>query len=161
MKIPTSEELQEFLRESNAIEGIYDDDSLIQAARAWEYLIAHERLSEAAILRTHKILMLNQNGLHPDQKGYFRKVNVQVGGYVAIPHEKVNSAMRGWIALANNFTHDWKNLHVAFEEIHPFVDGNGRIGRMLMNWQRLQFKVPLLILKAENRGEYYKWFRKP
>jgi hypothetical protein len=54
----------------------------------------------------------------------------------------------------------WKKAHVAFETIHPFVDGNGRIGRILMNWQRLQEGLPILIIhEGPEQMEYYKWFK--
>lgn len=158
-KPPTKEKVLEFLRESNAIEGVYDEESLAQSFVAWEYLAAHERLTTGVILRTHKTLMLHQPGLRPDERGYWRKCGVRVGDYIAIPYEKVPEAVEGWVAMANVFTHDWKNMHVAFENIHPFVDGNGRVGRMLMNWQRLKFGVPLLVLKADERQKYYQWFK--
>jgi Fic family protein len=48
---------------------------------------------------------------------------------------------------------------VAFERIHPFRDGNGRVGRIIMNAQRLQAGLPILIIPASERRLYYEWFR--
>jgi hypothetical protein len=70
-----------FLRESNAIEGIYDEDSFVQAKQAWKYLMEQDILTVSIILKTHKILMLNQ-GIYPDEKGYFRQCKVYIAGNV-------------------------------------------------------------------------------
>ena len=48
--------------------------------------------------------------------------------------------------------------HVKFESIHPFVDGNGRTGRLLMNWIRIKIGLPILVIKESEKFEYYKWF---
>lgn len=49
--------------------------------------------------------------------------------------------------------------HIAFENIHPFIDGNGRMGRILLNWQRVKADLPILIIRESERQEYYSWFR--
>ncbi len=53
-----------------------------------------------------------------------------------------------------------KNSHIFFEKLHPFEDGNGRTGRILMNLQKLNEELPLLIIhEGEEQMEYYKWFK--
>jgi len=49
--------------------------------------------------------------------------------------------------------------HIHFEKIHPFVDGNGRMGRILMNWQRVKVGLQPLIIWASERQAYYAWFK--
>lgn len=160
----------DFLRESNAIEGVYDDDSLQQAIYAWEYLIEQKELTVHDVLRTHKILMLNHK-LLPDEKGYFRHCAVFIGGTQGIHYEKVPKAIREWVHDMNInsiFRSDTnedieeisKQLHVQYEKIHPFVDGNGRTGRMFMNWWRIKNGLPILVIHEGNEQlEYYKWFK--
>ena len=51
-----------------------------------------------------------------------------------------------------------RNDHIGFEKIHPFIDGNGRLGRILMNWQRIQCGLDILVIWEIEKQEYYKWF---
>jgi Fic family protein len=51
-----------------------------------------------------------------------------------------------------------KECHIKFEEIHPFEDGNGRVGRLIWAWQRRQMGLPLLIIFNREKQEYYKLF---
>lgn len=159
----TAQERDEFLRESNAIEGVYDERSLAQAEKAWTYLMKRATLDLGVILKIHRILMLHMD-LEDSQKGAFRTVPVWIGSSncPTLHHELIRTALQGW-CIGMNFgkssKEDWKKLHVEYESIHPFVDGNGRTGRMFMNWYRLRHGLPLLIIKADERQEYYKWFR--
>ncbi|MFH0837513.1 MAG: Fic family protein, partial [Candidatus Aenigmatarchaeota archaeon] len=51
-------------------------------------------------------------------------------------------------------------LHIKFEKIHPFRDGNGRVGRLIMNFVLLKNRYPLLDIKADKRITYYKSLEK-
>lgn len=161
----------EFLRESNAIEGVYDKDSFNQALIAWKYLIKEKEISPHVILRTHKILMLHQK-LHPNEKGYFRVVPVWVGGREGIEHEKIRDEIAHLCSNINDILVNGQNEseifleritkehHVLYEKIHPFVDGNGRTGRMFMNWERVKVGLPILVIhEGQEQMDYYKWFK--
>ena len=157
----------DFLGESNWIEGVMDKDSLDQAVFAWEYLIEQKKLTPSVILKTHKILMLHQK-LLPDEKGYFRRHQVMVGNKEKIRWESVPFTIRelcNRVKFISDFPYKKKDLvtmakslHIEFENIHPFVDGNGRVGRMIMNWWRIQRGLPILVIKASRKKTYYKWF---
>jgi len=161
----------DFLRESNAIESVFDKDSLFQALHAWQYIKNETILSTNKILQTHKTLMLNSS-LFADEKGEFRKRPVYVGnkqrGYFEkLNWEKIPSAIDNWIVKMNstigikeNLEDLNKDLHVEYEEIHPFIDGNGRTGRIFMNWWRLRNQLPVLVIKNEEKQTYYSWFNK-
>ena len=150
-----------FLRESNAIEGVFDEDSLIQAKYAWDYLMSEKVLTYDVLLKTHKILMLHQK-LMPNEKGYFRTVQVYIGGHEALHFSQIRVALYGWLKLMNDelCSRDWKQLHIMYEGIHPFIDGNGRTGRMFMNWQRVRVGLPILTILNDEKREYYQWFEK-
>jgi len=164
MKI--TEEIQEFLRESNAIESVHDDTSFQQAKRAWEYLMTQKNMTTKVVLGTHNILMLGSN-LDIRDIGSFRNVGVMVGGYIAINPLKIPEAMESWCEDANTSvkvpSKEGKHIkldHITYEKIHPFIDGNGRTGRMFMNWQRIRAKLPILIVHVgKEQMEYYKWFK--
>lgn len=155
-KYKISDQETEFLRESNAIEGVYDDDSLQQAVKAWRYLLRQNKLSVLVILKTHAILMLNQS-ISVAYKGKFRTEPVWVGGREGMNWKDLPMAMALWCNQTQSLTS--KLSHIQFEKIHPFIDGNGRVGRMLMNWQHVKSGKPILIIKQKDRYKYYEWFR--
>ena len=153
-------EIIEFLEESNGIEGVYGAEPLRQAIIAWEYLFEQEKLTTGVVRKTHKILMIGQPGLLPDERGYFRHVDVFVGMHKGVPPHLIDIFISSWVERMNAPEHDWKTLHVEYEKIHPFVDGNGRSGRMFMNWGRLKrCKLPALTIFEAEKGDYYSWFK--
>lgn len=153
----------EFLRESNNIEGVWDDLSLQQAIIAWEYCFSLAELTPHAILKTHKILMLHQP-LLPDEKGYFREEDVMIGGRKGMAPASIRYVIEEWCIDANQSKTlktegRIKEDHILYERIHPFVDGNGRTGRIFMNWQRHRAGLPFLVIKESEKQAYYEWFK--
>lgn len=151
-----------FLRESNNIEGVWDDLSLQQSIHAWEYIKKFKRLTPYNVKKTHKILMLHQK-LRPDEKGYFRKAAVWVGGREGLSFPEIPSAIQNWCDVVNanvaaHFEDSHIMTHISYERIHPFIDGNGRTGRIFMNWMRYKMHEPLVIIEEKKKGEYYAWF---
>lgn len=148
------------IHESNLIEDIDSLEAMGQSCIAWAYLEKQKELSHSVICKVQKIITLHQKDLRPDQRGYYRilsQTNVTIGGKRATSWTLVKHMMDNW--LLDYAELDPKEAHIRFEHIHPFVDGNGRTGRMLMWWHERQLgKEPTLILAAE-REEYYKWFR--
>ena len=148
---------KEFLKESNAIEGVYDRDSFKQAIYAWEYLKKQGELTPNVILRTHQILMKNHL---PGEAGHFRRCQVLVGGHEGEDWHSIPESIVRWCSWAGK-VFNWERIklgHVEFERIHPFIDGNGRVGRMLMNWQRLKVEIPVLVIREAEKQAYYDWF---
>lgn len=153
------ERVAEFLHESNAIEDVFGREAEIGAQAAWMWLSAVSRLDRGAILGAHSVLM---KGLDPGIAGRVRDVNVRVGRYLCPAWDQVPRLMDAWIMNhARASTEDTiKRAHIAFEKIHPFRDGNGRIGRIIMNWQRAKAGLPILVIhRGAEQQEYYKWFR--
>jgi len=154
------DDVETFLKESNAIEHVYDDESLADAKDAWKFLMSQDVLSLSVVRETHKLLMRNKN-LEPKYIGDFRDCPVYVGNRMCPPAYVVAPLMWEWTlsSMRTYPTVDAKYLHVRFEKIHPFIDGNGRTGRMFMNWTRLKrTNEPLLIIKESEKEKYYEWF---
>jgi len=150
--------MKKHIHESNLIEWIDDTKEDEQSLVAWKWLKKQEKLSHSVVCHLHKLITLNQ--LVGYFKGYYRDIsqsNVQVGGRVAPHYSELGSLMFNWIEDIAD--HTPIENHIAFEHIHPFVDGNGRTGRMLMWWQELKNgQEPTLFLNSEKQ-EYYKLFR--
>jgi len=148
-----------FLEQSNNIEGVFDKDSLQQAISAWDYIIPRIKITPEIILDTHGILMLNQP-IQSEEKGFFRKVGVKIGARYGIDWQVIPKAIENWCQIANETKTEAeiKEDHIAFEVIHPFIDGNGRLGRILLNWQRIKNGFPILIIKNSEKQVYYNWF---
>lgn len=153
-----------FLKESNAIENVWDGESLKRAKKAWEYLISKDTLTVTAILTTHAILM--EKKLPNFALGAWRRQPVWVGGREGKPWYILPELMENWILDALTSVKvpgtNGKHIdidHVRFENIHPFVDGNGRMGRILLNWQRIKAGLPILVIKESEKDKYYEWFK--
>jgi len=147
------------LEESNNIEGVFDNDSLEQATRAWEYVISQKELTPEVILKTHGILMRNQN-LGIEEKGRFRRVGVRIGARYGLDWWLIEEAVKKWCKdiKKSKTKGEIREKHIAFEIIHPFVDGNGRVGRILLNWQRVKNDLPILVIRNAEKFLYYAWF---
>ena len=160
MKKYKQAELEEFLEESNAIEGEYSDEALEEAMEAWQFLIGRDSITIPGILQMHKILMKTRD-LKEKYKGVLRDCPVYIGGREAMDHREIRAALKDWCRQTNADNPDWEALHISYERIHPFVDGNGRTGRHLMNWTRLKkCDLPLWIIhEGLEQMEYYKMFR--
>lgn len=155
------EDVIEFLKESNNIENEWDDDSLAQALYAWNYIVSQDKLNTEVILKTHKILMLHHN-IQPNEKGYFRQRPVWIAGHEAKAHYAIVHLIDHWLIGANEprNAEQIKQDHIDYEAIHPFIDGNGRTGRIFLNWQRIKNGLPVLVIKESEKFDYYKWFEK-
>jgi len=161
----TDQTLIDFLRESNAIEGVYDDVSLQDALKAWKYLIKHDRLTPTIVKTTHRLLMVLQpipRGL----KGAYRDCEIEIGGRMGLTYPLVPLRVKewciqmntSWVANKANNDQDIIRDHITYERIHPFIDGNGRTGRMFYNWQRIQCGLPIHVIWEKEKQFYYRWF---
>lgn len=155
----TYQEIVDFLEESNAIEGVHSDEALTDAAVAWERATQFKALGPKEILELHKELM---GRISPEIAGQFRKVAVRVGTWIAPNPGMINRLLYQW-SMNHGRAKMWeqiKSAHVAFEKIHPFEDGNGRIGRIIMNWQCVKAGLPIVnIHVGDEQKSYYQWFK--
>ncbi|MCK9369513.1 Fic family protein [Candidatus Dojkabacteria bacterium] len=157
----TKEELEEFLTESNEIESEFSKEALEDAHKAWDYLVSECcTLPLPMILETHRILM---HRLNEPIAGRLRDENVRVGRRVCPDCKEVPDLLDEWVRKwcygKADTEEKIKQAHIEFEMVHPFRDGNGRVGRLLLNFMRVKVGLPLLIIHTgkEQLG-YYSWF---
>jgi Fic family protein len=122
-----------------------------------------EDMDKNLIIFLHEMLI---GGINDKIAGRFRKKGeyVRVGTYIAPPPEKIEKMIEEAISdYLNNldvyFLDRIAKFHLDFEKIHPFCDGNGRIGRALINFQLLQFGFPRIIIRNKEKKNYYQAFK--
>ena len=130
-------------------------------ARVFEYLKNKEKtdLDPELILFLHKMLL---NNINDKISGRFRagEEYVRVGTHIGVPPEKVESLINDLLVAYSSdhtkyFLDKIASFHLGFESIHPFNDGNGRIGRILINFQLSNLGFPNIIVKNKEKIEYY------
>ena len=149
-------DMREHITHSNHIEGVTDPQEVEQSLTAWEHLCSYNELDLELVLSVHECIMMC---LWPSEAGRLRIVDVWVGEYVAPPWNSVHSLLNAWVLMVNEkLFSSPKKAHVEFEKIHPFRDGNGRTGRMLMWWDELRRGLDPTLIRYEDRFRYYSWF---
>ena len=134
-------------------------------ARVFEYIkgkISAKNVDKEFILLLHKMLISN---IDESIAGRFRKQYeyVRVGTHIAPAPEHVNAMMdAALLEYSSRYTEYFlekiAKFHLEFEHIHPFCDGNGRIGRVLVNYQLMQLGFPPIIVRDKEKAVYYKSF---
>jgi len=128
----------------------------------FDYIAKKEKIDENLILKLHSILM---NGVRPDS-GAYRNHGIRITG-VDLPTANHMSVRKLTGELMNRIVEKTKdtinlsaNIHAKFEQIHPFSDGNGRIGRLLMNAMLLRANFAPAIIRQEHKRLYYTYLYK-
>lgn len=134
-------------------------------ARVTEYKRARAEegeLDEELILLLHRMLI---GGIDDAIAGRFRGQGeyVRVGAHIAPAPEHVERMMENVLLtyssdLDSYFLDKIARFHLDFETIHPFCDGNGRIGRVIIDFQLLQLGLPRLIIRNSDKERYYQAF---
>jgi len=120
-----------------------------------------EKISNNLMLKWHKDIF---GETKPDISGKYRDYLVRVGDYVAPDWQDVKELMNKLVLFINQSKINPVELaarsHYRFEMVHPFGDGNGRIGRLLMNHILWHDKYPMLIIEYKKRRSYYRSLQK-
>ena len=159
-----------FIFETNTLgittESMSVDDIMetVNHFRCIDYVIDHamDKITETHIKQLHAILKMNTSDSHKDwfAVGDYKRLPNEVGGGETVQPKEVHTRMKALISEYNAFNNvefdDILNFHVLFERIHPFQDGNGRVGRLLLFWQCLQSAHVPFVITEELRLFYYR-----
>ncbi len=116
-------------------------------------------ISNPLLLKWHKNIF---NRSKPELAGKYREYNVRVGSHIVPKHQEVKKLMNQLIRFINSEKGNINPVelaalvHYRFEKIHPFADGNGRIGRLLINHILWFSGYPILIIEYKKRNSYYR-----
>lgn len=134
-------------------------------AMVMEYI--HTKSSEVLSIET--ILLLHQmllGNIDESIAGKFRKRDeyVRIGTFIATAPEHIERMLEESLIEyssdhTNYFIDKISRFHLQFEAIHPFNDGNGRIGRVLINYQLYNLGFPGIIIRDKEKQTYYRSFR--
>jgi Fic family protein len=130
-------------------------------ARVTEYIRNKKDviLNKETILLLHKMLI---GGINDDIAGRFRAEHeyVRVGTHIAPAPEHIEQLLDNLLADYESSHDEYfldriSRFHLEFERIHPFIDGNGRIGRVLINMQLMLHGYPSAIIRNKGKRDYY------
>lgn len=162
-----------YIFETNTI-GITDEsvnvDDIVETTnhfRCIDMIIdrAEEKISESFVKELHRLL---KSGTSDSRKAWFnigdyKKLPNEVGGDATCPPEEVHQRMKALLAKYNTkkvkTLWDIVDLHQKFESIHPFQDGNGRVGRLIMFKECLAAGIVPFIITEELKLFYYRGLR--
>ncbi len=126
---------------------------------------AEEPLSEELLKMLHGILKSSTSDSRKDwfAVGDYKRLPNEVGGEATCEPERVHESMQRLIEIYNakqqHSLEDILDYHVRFEKIHPFQDGNGRVGRLVMFKECLRSGVVPFIITDELKMFYYRGLR--
>lgn len=126
---------------------------------------ANRALSQVMIKRLHEILKSGTSDSRQDwfAVGEYKKLPNEVGGQETVAPEDVENRMRALLNAYNAKTRktlrDLLDFHVQFESIHPFQDGNGRVGRLILFKECLKNDIVPFIITDDLKMFYYRGIR--
>lgn len=162
-----------YIFETNTI-GVTDKainvDDIVETVnhfRCIDYIIDHaeDKLSENMFKHLHQMLKTGTSDSKKDwfAVGDYKRLPNEVGGLNTCPPKEVHKQMRALLteynAIKRKSLNDILDFHVRFEVIHPFQDGNGRVGRLIMFKECLANGIVPFIITDELKMFYYRGLR--
>lgn len=141
---------------------------IVNHEQAFDYMLDELGNNQPLTIETVKIMHRELTDRLQYDRGMFKKDDNAIIGatFQTAGAQETPSLMAQWIGnLQYQLEHaqsDEENIkiigdfHIQFERIHPFSEGNGRTGRMIMNYSLLQQGLPPLIIQKEQRADYIK-----
>ena len=117
-------------------------------------------INERVIKQIHYLVLADKK----DDRGVYRRLPVRIMGAVYEPVQpylivpKMEELLRNYLASEEHIVTKLARFHIEFEGIHPFIDGNGRTGRLLVNLELMKAGYPPIDIKITDRISYYNAF---
>ncbi len=117
-------------------------------------------ISERVIKDIHYLVLADKK----DDRGVYRRVPVRIMGAQHEPLQpyliepKIEQLLQDFVGSTEHIVTKLARFHIEFEGIHPFIDGNGRTGRLLVNLELMKAGYPPIDIKFTDRIKYYDAF---
>jgi Fic family protein len=117
-------------------------------------------MSENIIKQIHYLVLANKR----EDRGVYRRVPVRIMGAQAEPVQpyliqpRMEQLMLSYAESTEHIVRKLARFHIEFEGIHPFIDGNGRTGRLILNLELIRNGYPPINVKFTDRKRYYDAF---
>ena len=108
-------------------------------------IIINENISDISGFRTVQVLILGAEHIPPKPEQVPNLMNYFIANYSKDTSENIFDKIARY--------------HIEYESIHPFQDGNGRTGRLLINYELIKNNIPPAVIDVENRTKYYELLR--
>lgn len=125
-----------------------------------ELVNENAELSESVIKQIHYLVLADKR----EDRGVYRRVPVRIMGAAHEPVQpyliepKLNELLHNYAESDGHIITKLARFHIDFEGIHPFIDGNGRAGRLLVNLELMKAGFPPIDIKFTDRAAYYNAF---
>lgn len=158
-KILLQIDLERFISERE----IFEAKNLARVVSYIDKRAKEQELTLDVMLSLHKMLISN---IRDDIAGRFRKDDeyVRVGSHIAPAPKEISERLEKMLSTYNATSHEniikgIAKLHLDFEHTHPFIDGNGRIGRVINNYLLIREGFVPINIKFIDRNKYYEAFK--
>ena len=154
--------LEQKLSRNVSLREVFEAKNLARVIEHTRKKVKESELGKDLMVMFHQMLI---GGIDDAIAGRFRGKGeyVRVGAYIAPAPEHVERMIETALLeyssdLGTYFLDRIARFHLDFETIHPFCDGNGRIGRVIINFQLLQHGLPRIIIRNKEKDVYYRAF---